>query len=135
MLPPDVREMIQRRLARLSLPAHNLLRAGAALDHDFTFEELCQVAYLTTQDGLAALDEALQSLLLKESSRRLEGRSRVSYHFAHDKIRDVVYAATGDARRRVLRDRALTVLEHVDTSVVELAHHTLEHGSAALTFR
>jgi predicted ATPase len=106
MLPSDVREMIQRRLARLSSPARDLLAAGAALDHDFTFEELCLVAQLASQEGLAALDEALQSLLLRESSHWQEGREEVSYHFCHDKIREVVYAVAGDARRRVFHSRA-----------------------------
>jgi len=106
ILPLEVREMIQRRLTRLSPPARNLLVAGTILDHDFTFEELCQVAQLAPQDGLAALDEALQSLLLHESSYQREGRRGVSYRFGHDKIRAVVYAAAGDARRRVFRDRA-----------------------------
>jgi DNA-binding SARP family transcriptional activator len=106
MLPSDVREMIQRRLARLSSPARDLLAAGAVLGHDFTFEELCQVAQLAPQKGLAALDESLQSLLLRESSHRREGRRGVSYHFADDKIREVVYAAAGDARRRVFHSRA-----------------------------
>ena len=106
MLPSDVREMIQRRLARLSSPARDLLAAGAVLGHDFTFEELCQVAQFAPQKGLAALDEALQSLLLRESSHRREGRRGVSYHFADDKIREVVYAAAGDARRRVFHSRA-----------------------------
>src|SRR5207247_556348 len=46
MLPWDVREMIQQRLTRLSSPARDLLAAGAVLGHDFTFEELCQVARL-----------------------------------------------------------------------------------------
>ena len=105
ILPSEVREMIQCRLARLSPPARNLLVAGAILDHDFTFEELCQVAQLAPQDGLAALDEALQSLLLQESSHRREGRRGVCYRFGHDKIREVVYAAAGDARRRVFHDR------------------------------
>src|SRR6266480_1306026 len=82
MLPSDVREMIQRRLARLSSPARDLLAAGAVLGHDFTFEELCQVAQLAPQDGLVALDESLQSLLLRESSHRQKGREEVSYHFA-----------------------------------------------------
>jgi hypothetical protein len=135
ILPPDVRELIERRLARLSLPARNLLAAGAVIGHDFTFEELCQVAQLTPQDGLAALDEALQSLLLHESSPRREGRRGVSYHFAHDKIRQVVYAAAGDARRRVFHGRALTVPGHVDVPTAELASHVLASGSAALTFR
>src|SRR3989441_7695781 len=106
ILPADVRELIQRRLARLSPSARTLLAAGAVLGHDFTFEELCQVAQLAAQDGLAALDEALQSLLLHESSHRQEGRRGVFYVFGHDKIREVVYAAAGDARRRVLHSRA-----------------------------
>ncbi len=134
ILPPDVRELIERRLARLSLPARTLLAAGAVLGHDFTFEELCQVAQLAAQDGLAALDEALQSLLLHESSPRREGRRGVSYHFAHDKIRQVVYAAAGDARRRVFHGRALTVPGHVDIPTAELASHVLASGSATLTF-
>jgi DNA-binding SARP family transcriptional activator len=106
ILPEDVREMIERRLARLSSPARNLLAAGAVLGHEFTFEELCQVAQFALQDGLAALDEALQSLLLRESSHRQEGSRGVFYIFDHDKIREVVYAAAGDARRRVFHSRA-----------------------------
>jgi DNA-binding SARP family transcriptional activator len=135
ILPPDVREMIQRRLARLSSTARTLLAAGAVLDHDFTFEEVCQVATLSPQEGLAALDEALQSLLLHESSQRREGGRGVTYHFAHDKIREVVYAAAGDARRRLFHGRALTVPGHVDVPTTELASHVLANGSAALTFR
>ena len=134
ILPADVRELIQRRLARLSSPARTLLAAGSVLGHDFTFEELCQVAQLAAQDGLAALDEALQSLLLHESSHRQEGRRGVSYHFAHDKIRQVVYAAAGDARRRVFHGRALTAPGHVDVPTAELASHVLANESAALTF-
>ena len=135
VLPTDVREMIQRRLARLSSPARTLLAAGAVLEHDFTFEELCQVAQLAPQEGLAALDEALQSLLLQESRHRGEGRRGVSYHFSHDKIREVVYAAAGDARRRVFHSRALMVLEHVDVPTADLASHALANGAAALRFQ
>ncbi len=134
MLPSDVREMIQRRLARLSSPARILLAAGAVLEHDFTFEELCQVAQLAPQEGLAALDETLQSLLLHESRQRGEGRG-VSYRFSHDKIREVVYAEAGDARRRVFHSRALMVLEHVDIPTAELASHALASGAAALRFQ
>jgi DNA-binding SARP family transcriptional activator len=116
MLPWDVCEMIQRRLARLSSPARDLLAAGAVLGYDFTFEELCQVARLAPQEGLAAMDEALQSLLLYETSHWRDGRSGVSYHFADDKVREVVYAGAGDARRRVFHGRALAVREHADVS-------------------
>jgi hypothetical protein len=46
----------------------------------------------------------------------------------------VVYAAAGDARRRVLHGRALTVLEHADAPAAELTDHALASGSAVLTF-
>ena len=133
MLPWDVREMIQQRLARLSSPARDLLAAGAVLGHDFTFEELCQVARLAPQDGLVALDEALQNLLLRESSHRREGRRGVSYHFADDKIREVVYAAAGDARRRLFRSRAY--FAGARGRHRSAAYRALVRGSPDLTFR
>ena len=106
LLPPEVRELILRRLAPLAPQARDLLAAGAVLGGDFTFEELCQAAWLTPQDGLVALDEALHNLLLRESGQQREGREEVVYHFADDTIREVVYAEAGDARRRVFHHRA-----------------------------
>jgi DNA-binding SARP family transcriptional activator len=135
MLPSDVREMIQLRLARLSPPARELLAAGAVLDHDFTFEALCQVAHLTTQDGLFALDEAIEDLLLQESPRRSGKVPAVPYVFAHDKFRDVVYAEAGDARRRIFHGRAFQVLEQEGASAAVLAYHALASGSVDLAFR
>ncbi len=135
MLPSDVREMIQLRLAQLSPPARELLTAGAVLDHDFTFEALCQVARLTTRDGLFALDEAIESLLLQESPRQGRKVEAVPYVFAHDKFREVVYAEAGDARRRIFHGRALQVLERAGASAAVLAYHALASGSADLAFR
>jgi len=134
ILPTDVREMIQRRLARLSSPTRTLLAAGAVLLQDFTFEDLCLVAQFAPQEGLIALDEALQNLLLHESRHQREG-SKVSYRFSHDKIRDVVYAAAGDARRRVFHSRALMVLAHVVVPTGDLPFHEPANGAAALTFQ
>jgi tetratricopeptide (TPR) repeat protein len=135
MLPSDVREMIQLRLAQLSPPARELLAAGAVLDHDFTFEALCQVAQLSTQDGLFALDEAIESLLLLESARQNGKVEAVPYVFVHDKFREVVYAEAGDARRRIFHGRALQVLKREGASAAVLAYHALASGSADLTFR
>jgi DNA-binding SARP family transcriptional activator/tetratricopeptide (TPR) repeat protein len=135
MLPTDVREMIQLRLTRLSPPARELLAAGAVLDHDFTFEALCQVAQLAPQDGLFALDETIESLLLQESSRQSGKIQAVPYVFAHDKIREVTYTGAGDARRRIFHGRALQVLEQEGASTAVLAYHALASGSADLAFR
>ena len=135
MLPSDVREMIQLRLAQLSPSARELLAAGAVLDQDFTFEALCQVAHLNTQDGLFALDEAIESLLLQESPRQNGRVQAVPYMFVHDKYREVAYAGAGDARRRIFHGRALQVLEREGASAAVLAYHALASGSAELAFR
>jgi len=135
LLPSDVREMIQLRLARLSLPARELLAAGAVLDHDFTFEALCQVAHLPTQNGLFALDEAIEDQLLQESSRPKGRMEAIPYVFAHDKIREVVYAEAGDARRRIFHSRALQILEREGASAAVLAYHALASRSLDLAFR
>jgi hypothetical protein len=126
--------MIQLRLARLSPPARELLAAGAILDHDFTFEALCLVAQLTTQDGLFALDEAIESLFLQESPRQ-SGKMQAAYMFVHDKFREEAYAEAGDARRRMFHGRALQVLEREGASAAILAYHALASGSAELAFR
>jgi len=135
LLPSDVREMIQLRLTRLSSSARELLAAGAVLDHDFTFEELCQIAHLTQQDGLFALDEAIEALFLEESPLQSGKVQVVSYVFAHDKIREIVYTAAGDARRRIFHGRALQVLEQEGASTAVLAYHALASGSAEQAFR
>ena len=135
MLPSDAREMIQLRLTRLSASTRELLTAGAVLDHDFTFEELCQVAYLTTQDGLLALEEAIEVLLLEESSRQSGKVQAISYAFVHDKIREVVYSGAIDARRRIFHGRALQVLAQEGASTAVLAYHALASGSADQAFR
>jgi DNA-binding SARP family transcriptional activator/tetratricopeptide (TPR) repeat protein len=135
MIPSDVREMIRLRLAQRSHFARELLAAGAVLDHDFTFEQLCQVAQLTTQDGILALDEAIESLLLQESPSQSGKMQAIAYVFTHDKIREVVYAEAGDARRRVFHGRALQSLQQEGASAAVLAYHALASGSAEMAFR
>jgi DNA-binding SARP family transcriptional activator len=134
LLPSDIREMIQLRLARLSPAARELLAAGAVLEHDFTFEELCQVAHLTAQDGLFALDEAIENLLLQESHYGGGPAQAVPYMFAHDKIREVAYSEAGVARRRIFHGRALQSLEQKGASSAILAYHALASGVAAQAF-
>ena len=135
IIPANLREMIEGRLSRLSPGARELLVAGAILDHNFAFEHLCEVAQLTTRDGLSALDEAVESLLLHES-RPVVGIDRETvYVFAHDKIREVVYGAAGEARRRIFHGRALRILEKGGATAAELAYHALAGGAFETALR
>jgi len=97
-LPPGVQAAIRSRLAPLSTHARTLLTAAAVLGHSFTFDQLCQVAGLEVDSALTALDELLRNLLLREHAG--------TYAFTHDKIRAVIYAQAGEARRHILHRRA-----------------------------
>src|SRR6266567_4044607 len=109
--PPSVSEVIVARLDRLTPNAFALLAAGAVLGQGITFKHLCQVADLAEHDGLSALDEVLHSHLLQESEREGGPMTDGRYVFAHAKIRAVVYAEAGEARRSIFHRRALEALQ------------------------
>lgn len=125
-LPPGVRDVISMRLARLGTAARDLLSAGSALGQRFTFDQLRKVASLNEDDALLAIDEVLRAHVVSEVSTSDSSSAR-GYVFAHDKIRDVVYAEAGDARRRVFHRRAFEALEGV-AQAAQLAHHALAAG-------
>lgn len=136
-VPQKVRRVITARLSRLSPAAFDILAAGAVLSQDFTFELLCAVAAVQEGAGLRAMDELLRSQLLREFA----SHDDLSYIFAHDKIRDVVYTEAGEARRRVFHRRALAALEEKGAQtgsvirVGQLARHAQAAGAREAAFR
>ena len=133
LLPPSVRAMIQARLARLSAPARQLVRASAVLGSLASAKLLWQLAELRVPEGLEALEEAIKSGILREEDA---GAGRpASYRFTHDLVRDVVYTELGAARRLVLHQRALALLETEGARVAELAYHALSAGEAEGAYR
>ena len=136
--PPSVREVICTQLDRLTPNAFALLVAGTVLGQEITFERLCQVADLAERDGLPALDEVLHSGLLHESEHAGQERGSIThgrYVFAHAKIRAVVYAEAGEARRSIFHRRALQALQAEAAPAAELAYHALAAGLAEPAFR
>jgi predicted ATPase len=132
--PPSVREVICARLYRLPPDAFALLVAGTVLGQGITFERLCQVADLEERDGLLALDEVLHSGLLLESERQGGPMTAGRYVFAHAKIRAVIYAEAGEARRSIFHRRALEALQAAAAPSAELAYHALAAGLAEPAF-
>ncbi len=129
-VPPSVREVVLSRLNRLSDMARSLLLAGAVIGRECSFERLCQLSGVGEEDGLMALEELLNGRLLLEKSRATR-----PYRFAHDNIRQVIYTEAGEARRRLVHRRALTVLQQEDAPAAELAYHALAIRQDDLAFR
>jgi predicted ATPase len=127
VVPAGVQELIRGRLTRLSPQALLACSAGAVLGDGCDFDSLRRVGGLDEPDGLVALEELLQRGLLRESGGR--------YFFAHDKLREVVYAEISDARRRIYHRRALQALESTAASPARLVRHALAAGLGAPAFR
>src|SRR6266571_4265703 len=140
LLPPSVRMLIQARLARLTPTARRLVMASAVLGIQATAQHLWQVTELGslssgqgTHAGVEALEEAIRSGILRKE-QAWAGRPS-SYRFAHDLIRDVIYTDLGEARRQVLHQRALAVLESAGARAAELAYHALSAGEVEAAYR
>jgi hypothetical protein len=97
-VPPGVREVLQRRLARLSQPCASLLTAAAvvaetaadAIEDDL----LCQVSGLNADTVAGLLDEAAAGRLLDVGPA-----SPARYRFRHALVREVLDHGLSGARR------------------------------------
>lgn len=129
---PGIQRLIESRLAPLPPAARDLLTAGAVLGQRFTFDVLRQVARLSDDEALPALDAALRALLLQDGDDR-DGET--TYLFTHDTIRDVVHAGAGSARRRVFHRRAVAALEAAGAPAAVLVGHARAGGLVEETLR
>ncbi len=133
LLPPSVRALIQARLAQFAPAARQLVMASAVLGNQASAQRLWQVAELGVQAGVEALEEAVGSGMLREEQA---GAGRPGgYRFAHELVREVVYTELGEARRQVLHQRALALLQDEGARVCELAYHALAAGEAEVAYR
>lgn len=121
-LPSSMRAVIRERLERLTPATRKLLMAASVLGTRFQPAQVWEIADLDELTGLDSLEEAERHLVV----RVLEGGEMCV--FTHDRLREVAYTETGEARRRVLHRRAFEVLERDKAPAAELAHHALKAG-------
>jgi DNA-binding SARP family transcriptional activator len=126
VISPSVRDVVTRRLRRLSDECRALLGLASVLGREFEIEELSQLAGLSHESVLALLEEAIVEMVVSDAPASTDGRLR----FRHVLIRDALYAELGPARRASLHRRAGEALETVysyelDAHLSELAHHFL----------
>jgi tetratricopeptide (TPR) repeat protein len=125
-VPEGIREVIRRRLARLSTECSDLLGLASIFGREFSLDALGRLADRPAGDLLDLLDEGLASRVLAEVPGA-PGRLR----FAHSLIRDGLYDQLGASQRLRLHRRAGETLEthyqrHLEAHLAELAHHFFE---------
>jgi class 3 adenylate cyclase/tetratricopeptide (TPR) repeat protein len=119
-LPESVRQVIGKRLARLSEEATQILTYSSVLGRDLLLPTVAAVTGQGEETLLDPLDEALAARLLQETQ---EG-----YAFAHPLIQQTLYQDLSAPRRRHSHRRVGEALERFygpseGPHLAELAHH------------
>ncbi len=104
-VPEAVAAVIERRLARLSEPAVETLRAGAIAGNPFSVETVARIGGMTFAEATDGLDAAVAVGFAARDDHRAD------FRFSHDLMRDVVLSGIDSARRAELHLRAAAVFE------------------------
>ena len=128
-IPEGVREVVGRRLTRLSETCNRVLRLAAVIGMEFELQVLDAAGDLDEYILISALEEAIAARLVVESTTHA-----LRYRFTHTLMRETVYGELSTARRVTLHRRVAEALEtlyagHLDDHLAALAHH---YASAAM---
>lgn len=125
-VPPDVRDVITRRLQQLNDGAVKALTMAAVLGPEISVESLRSVGDYGADELLDLLDGPVQAGLLVPVAGAL-GRLR----FSHDLVRETLYGDLRPTMRARLHAQVALALEifygaDADAHLAELAHHFFE---------
>ncbi len=126
VIPETVKEVIGRRLQRLSGDCRGILAVASVVGREFPLDVLEALGGRTRGDVLALVDEAVTARIVADvpgSASRMR--------FTHALVRDTLYETVPPTQRRELHCRAAEVIEALagaDSSahLSELAHHCFQ---------
>jgi tetratricopeptide (TPR) repeat protein len=124
-VPERVRDIVGRRLSRLSERGRTLAAVAAVIGREFEFSLLHRVSDLDERDAAGGVEELVRRGVLHGVGERFD--------FTHDRIREVVYGALLVPRRQLLHRRVAETLEdlaraHLEPHMVALGRHYAEAG-------
>ncbi|MGH8975082.1 MAG: ATP-binding protein, partial [Acidimicrobiia bacterium] len=120
-IPEGVREIVNRRLARLAPSAHEVLHLAAVIGREFDVGLLAAAGEVTRDVVLDSLEAAEEARLVAATSGRVQ-----YYAFAHALVRSALYEDIPSTRRLRLHRRVGEALEarpDADAHLPELARH------------
>jgi tetratricopeptide (TPR) repeat protein len=120
-IPEGVRDVIGRRLSRLSDAAHQALRVAAVVGAEFDMDLVQSAGEIGESELLVALDEAMEARVVSEVSG-------TRFRFSHALVRVTLYESLSGARKTVLHRRVAQTIETLhgqalDNYLPALAHH------------
>jgi len=122
-LPPRVREVIERRLGRLSEQARELATLLAVLGRASAFAVVQRAARLEALEAAHVVEELVRRRVIHAVDSELD--------FTHDRIREAVYEAIPRLRRRLLHAEVAAALEQcyakdLEPHLLTIARHYRE---------
>jgi len=124
-IPEGLRDVIGKRLTRLSAVCNRLLSVASVIGREFRLKVLQRVAGVAEDELIAALDEAKRAAVVEERSAVA---AAVTYRFAHAFFRQTLYEEIIAPRRIRLHQQVAKALEELYASrleehATELAEH------------
>ena len=121
-IPEGVREVIRRRLSRLSDAGNRLLAAASAFDGGFAFDLVAPVSGLGETAALDAIDEGLAAQVLRPAG------AADTYDFTHALFRHTLYEEMSPSRKVRLHRQIGEAIEqryaeNLEPHLGELAYH------------
>lgn len=105
-MPASVRELLMARLHSVDETARQLLSTAAVIGRSFDLWTLREASGRSEMEAVAGLEHLLAAGLVSEHVTEPGGEM---YDFTHEKLRDLAYAETSAARRRLLHRRVAEV--------------------------
>ena len=107
-MPRSVQALLLERIGSVSETAGQVLSAAAIVGRSFELSILRHASGRSEEETIDAVEELMHRGLVREVAGRT-GPS-IRYDFTHGRIRDVAYASTSLARRRLIHRRAADAL-------------------------
>ena len=124
-IPEGVRDVVGRRLSRLSETANGVLTTAAVVGIEFDLVTIRTLGALDDGELVVALDDAVTARLVQE-------RGAGAYRFVHALVRSTLYDALSATRRAQLHLAVAGALEATGgDDPVRVAHHLLAAGPLA----
>jgi len=121
-IPEGLRDVIGRRLSRLSEGCNRVLSTAAVIGREFSLDLLYRVAGVPDDELFAALEEAKASAIIEEHT---SVGAAISYRFTHALIRQTLY-------EEILAPRRIQLHQHVGRALEEVDEKRLEEHAAEL---